>query len=390
MSLIIFETYRVVKKPGTASFTDNNTLYEADLAYDLLRNSKFQIQVHVDNKVVGTMHYPINSFRLVFSINEVVKAYTEFVRPLHSTVFLRAVGQSVKAWISVKLSNSSDGFEEVFPASRYIKGGYGSWSNVPNFNFEHARKWFFTWHRSGKKVGEHEKRWLLYCHPINLHASMEINISYDDRTNFQYTERLNDVLIGSSNIYELYYLASGVENLNLRRHHPDKQIVSYNIIIRNTLTNARLAQYFYAIDMRPSYNAFVVYYRNSLGGWDDIRLLGEWSEHAEYERRGYDRSMKWNDAKLRGETPWYFVEERKKWSANTGTLLPEDMDAFRDFMRSKEMAILVKDKWVPVRVVNSTFDGKNTREPLPSVHIEFEAEFKNENYTPENLTWENL
>jgi hypothetical protein len=394
----------ILTRPATVNFTDNASYYFIASTFTTA-DQKLQVRVFVDDPYTPKtilLYPPYQGGFVRFSLSDLVKAYTKLIRPKITSPEYNSIQvagtHKAMAWIEYRIfdpaSDSNPAFEtDIANFKRYINGGYGFWANQPNFNFEHRRKWFFTWQPTGKLVGEAEPHWLLYCHPFGQIADVEYAMVYTDGSEDKITKPFVETeYIPAERQYDLWYVPTGVEQCDLKALQPSKTIHKYSVRVRNRADNTIYAEFSYRVDYRPNYDAFVVYYRNSLGGWDSLRVLGEWEENNGYSRKEYrnevnpDLGLFSTDAI--GAAPVFDATERRKWKVNTGHLAKSDIDSLRDLMLSKEMAMIKNKVWIPLVMTSESLAGLNTKDALQNVAIEFQSAFENKNYTPDILPWQ--
>lgn len=141
----------------------------------------------------------------------------------------------------------------------------------------------------------------------------------------------------------------------------------------------------FKIDHRKFYNTKQLLYRNSLGGLQPLRLMGDIDFEAEYKGDvvntvpppSYIVQKNLLPAQAR---PW--PEEQLKFSGNTGFLDQFEADRIRDFFLSREVYEVKDNRLVPVVVNKNSAKFYSNNDALIAIDIEWRPAFINHHYSP--------
>lgn len=128
----------------------------------------------------------------------------------------------------------------------------------------------------------------------------------------------------------------------------------------------------------PNFRQFL--FKNSLGGYDSLRITGigefEQAEERAFITESYPKefSVAWKQRKQVSLTGSI------KMKVNSGWKTKEEIDWMQDFMLSDEVYEIIDDKIFPV-VITSTSGPKHTDEQTPAYFMEFEYERSHQDNT---------
>jgi hypothetical protein len=182
--------------------------------------------------------------------------------------------------------------------------------------------------------------------------------------------RLFDNPSNAASTYRNWYIPVGIKQANLDPF--GKGVVRYDVEVyrlSNPL-NILMSTYTILVDNRPYYHPVTLYYRNSIGGWDNIMLRGEIAASSDAERKEAAHGLLHAQ---NGTASFFHASLRPKGKGYTGYISREHLLALNDLLLSTECALLHNGQWLPVRITSKTLEYFSSKNNLHSAAIEFEA-----------------
>lgn len=141
----------------------------------------------------------------------------------------------------------------------------------------------------------------------------------------------------------------------------------------------------FIIDHRKFYNTYQLLYRNSLGGLQPLRLLGQVDFEAAYSGESVKQVQQPShilDKNLLPLERIEFPEEQPKFIGNTGFISKFESDRMRDLFLSKEVYLVKDNRFVPVIVNKSNAKFYSNNDSLYNIEFEFRHAFTNHFFSP--------
>ena len=168
----------------------------------------------------------------------------------------------------------------------------------------------------------------------------------------------------------------------------DKSAVKYSVKV-TTGAGTIVEEYFFNLDTRNFYDKYFLLYRNSTGGMETARLLGEVDLAATYDRQQARRTLPpdwFNAAEIKDEA----TEETFGYTADTGFMSKEQLLKLRDLFLSKEVYMTsplsagegTGVRLLPIVITSNKTKFYSNKEALVSTSIEFQNAFINSFFTP--------
>lgn len=269
---------------------------------------------------------------------------------------------------------------------RVVKGGlpHEKWQG-PNYFINNNG--VLTWQKTGRLIGPTEKAWYSYLHlGTNNQANVaaKVNLYFTDgsvQTN-AVTINLPDTAVPK---YGIYRIPVGAQ-LALADLQPAKTIHYYTVRIAADSLNLTV-EFKYIIDYRANYSKTTLYYINSLGGLDSIRLLGELGKKVGYDRQFTEKTL---GGRYYSTTEIATMQENIKnieqvtYSGSVGLMDDEDQyDRIRDLMISTKVQMIKFNRWAPVLVTTNSVDMGTNSDPIKDFPVDFTPGYVNESYAPD-------
>jgi hypothetical protein len=228
---------------------------------------------------------------------------------------------------------------------------------------------FLTWVPSGRMLTPNEWSWLLFlCLDPSLHY-VQYSMQYADGTNTNIV-RLFDNPSNLPSTNRNWYIPVGIQQGDL--DPLGIGVIRYTVEVYHISSplNILIGSYGIVVDNRPYYNPITLYYRNSIGGWDNLMLRGEISASSDTERKEAAHHVLHSQA---GTNVFFLSSLRPKWKGYTGYISREHMAALNDLLLSTECALLIGGQWLPVRITTKTLEYFSSKNNLHSTAIEFDT-----------------
>lgn len=372
-------------KPGILSWTGNSIHYL--FVYSLLPvNTRLQVQLlNSGGTLVTEVLYPLaTAGSLYVPLHELISPLTQHGRPAAPAISgsgSEAFTEDLQSIIGYRMqyrlvyTGSPVSYTVEVPL-KAIRGGIGDMNYnsevsintyvgaVPPTLLPRGRNWL-TWVPEGRSLRPDAYSWLTWlCTGGNVYA-VNYRVKYLDGTTAGFTRVLDP--LNTNYLYRKFYIPVGI--MQARLDPTGKGVAYYDVRIIDP-DGMPLLSYRINADNLPRYDAMTLYYRNSVGGWDDIALNGSIEKTADAERSEYEANRYFN---LNGATNIYASSIRPRWKGNTGYLSREHCTALLDLLNSSECALLHRGKWLPVKMLTKSLSYVDTKDSLQSVALEFEA-----------------
>lgn len=258
-------------------------------------------------------------------------------------------------------------------------------SYVPNY------KRFYTWQRNGRYASITEKIWLSWLNkdldgaPSSI--KMKMLVTYTDGSVFNAVTIVSSITKGS-----FYYIPVGITENAVLIAGPAKQIWKWQVWLEDDSAGGLgiLTEKFnFEADWRPDYNSLQLHYRNSLGGFDTIRVLGVIQKGLSYEVSEYESSQapSWVESEIRPALDrTTSATEQLRYKADIGYMTREDQDRLRDAFLNREVWTIKGNRWCPVKLISGPSELTSTSDFSYEMPIEFSiADSGTDFYTPESV-----
>jgi hypothetical protein len=387
----------LTERPYEVAFSRNPVAYKFQTDTDLA-TAGLRIDVRLFFRLFNTASFvqqielsliPDSAGQASIDVSKILDSLVEYQLPTISGTTaeqaFRQAGQFYVDYREVTTASPDPAWTSDLTDTRtVIKGGlsYQSWQG-PNYFLNQTG--ILTWQKTGRYIGPTEKSWLTYLHlGLNNQENMsaKFNVYYTDGTS-----SLNAVTIAldsSVPIYGIYRIPTGAQ-MALKDLDSTKVINYYTVRIVADTTNLTV-EFRYTVDYRNNYSKVTLYYFNSLGGYDSIRLLGELNKEARYETTLAEKTLGDNYYSASEIVPMQYttqVIEQMIYKGSVGIMDDEDQfDRIRDLRISKQVQMISFNRWFPVVILNSNIDMGSDSDPIKDFPIEWTPGFVNESYTP--------
>jgi hypothetical protein len=380
----------IVGAPGPVIWTKNTARFV--FSYTLMSAAwKLEVQFldAVSNAVITTVQYPFSgaSGVILMDVEKILDAAVPFnfapatgsgIASQESLFFFRRI------YLKYRPANTGTVQPWVTDPNSYkiCRGGISHLNFVndllvnnsasvftPSYFYPSSHK-YLTWMPDFRFMAPDESGWLTYFSNDAANTqTVFYSAFYKDGTTTIFQENLAGYGAGDFT-HRAWYIPIGIDQCSL--DPTGKGVKYYTIKVYKIvgLAYTVLSTLTINVDNRPSYHPLTVYYRNSVGGWDQLRLRGEHEKNLDVEKKEYERRR---DAGVNGANPYYDSMLRPSFKVNTGFLTPEMMAAAVDLVNAKDMALLLDDVWIPVRMKSKQLKWNDTRLQRQEAILEFET-----------------
>ena len=210
--------------------------------------------------------------------------------------------------------------------------------------------------------------WLLYFVPDDYGRRVKYTVVFLDGST---TNKIASFpSSGGSWANRNWYLPTGVAQCNLDPTAKGVKAVGVSVEKLSGGSYVYEASYDITIDNRVYYNPFALYYRNSLGGWDNLTLRGERSHGLNIDRNEFATDINHSQ---NGTAQWFAASARPTFSGHTGYMTKEHIAVLFELLISTECAILMGGVWLPVKLTTTQINYHSTKDNLHSVLIDLET-----------------
>lgn len=146
-------------------------------------------------------------------------------------------------------------------------------------------------------------------------------------------------------------------------------------------------------DNRNDYNKIILYYRNSLGGLDSIRVRGPVDTNIDYttiQKDGVFESNYYAQTVIGAPSGVADNQEIISYKGDIGWLGKEEQSRLRDAFLRREVYQTVNKKWIPILLVQKAFKQRNSNDKIWSMPIEWKPAIAGDRYyTPDSVDFGN-
>lgn len=390
-----------VSRPTILCWTKNYMHFQ--VAYwGMTPGQRFQLEF-VDPlnsfNVLAAVEYPITAAIGLITIKDIDKIVDNFVSYFQpsflttdvSEVIQEATGQTMTFGVRHRIWSPTGTTAWEYPNVYHAisKGGIGDINTQSEFNINHpaggtfsASTFFISGNRfcthipSGRSMRPDEWGWLLYLTEQGATGSGPVQrISYD----IKYADGTGTVIsrtipVGSNPDYfgRCWHVPIGIEQAKL--DPTNKGVRYYEVVVHKDAPYVELQRYRIYADYRPVYNSLTLYYRNSMGGIDQILLRGvNQISGGEVEKKEYMQHRAFLQINGEGESPYFESEMRLQFRGNTGYISPKHKQALAEAFNSTGAWLMKGNKWLPMRIPAQKMEPISSEDGLHDYVIEFET-----------------
>lgn len=350
----------------------------AQVEYPIVASSGFIYMKDIDRIVDNFISYGLPS-KITSGVSEVI----EECATMGTTFNIR-----YRTWSSTGVSSWTTHNYFV----RILKGGIGNMAVNKEYSINNATPpatfasaafyppngRFCTYVPSGRAMAPTEYGWLLYVTEVGAVSAsplqtVQYSVKYLDGTGADFNRTIP---LGSNGDYygRCWWVPTGIEQAKI--DPMGKGVMYYDIKVLKATGGVPeiLASYRVYADYRPRYNKAVLYYRNSMGGIDQIALDGsmQW-QSGEVEKKEYSQPRVYPQTNYDGANPFFESEMRLQFKGTTCFINKEHKAALADLHNTTAAWMLIGGEWLNMRVPAQKMEAISSEDGLHSYTIEFET-----------------
>lgn len=406
---------QLIKQPHSISFTGSPMPFSFAVspyaAGDTEQDIRVQVALLIEKNFNSNLFteeyveefYPTDKGIVNVELQSVIDPFLNwFIPDINQSHYEIASGQYCRYKLQYKLIKNNYLIGSVAATDPFfaVKGGmsYAMFNPVQYFSTMNSDQFFLGVNHTAAKIFTDDYQFLyflvqtenvslLYTNEFKLY----ITVTGNDGNTYQKTINLSDDITSPLKIGTIIAFPAGYNQNNMAALLPSGVLpVSYTVIIKQTLGYSGgsdviiRAQANYIIDHRTFYNTHQLFYFNSAGGLNTLRLRGQIDYEAEYAKQDAERIA----------TPDYFIngvpdarlstlkpEESQRTKAATGFITKEEAEKLRDVFLSQLRFELKNGNFTPVIIDTSKVSFYSNRDSLISLQMEWIDAFKNSWYT---------
>jgi len=401
----------VTKRPYEYNFTGNPIVYEF-FDNDATADNTLVFQARVKYRIAGTGIFTTLAVHTLspyqgkaqIDISAQLHPYLQhYLPPVNAgAVPYNSPSASMEFYVEFRTISTTDvntawnNTEENFIRWGF-KGGVHAFRYRGNAFFTQyltAQKPFFTWQIRNRLAGLTERIYLTWLNLLFNDLSLEANVlSIQFKVRVFYTDQTD-----ASTSYAVYglkkgnwlYLPAGIKELGLDTLTLGKSIWYWQCWLEDTSSGGLgivTEKFSFTLDNRNDYNNLQLFYRNSIGGLDTVRIRGVKTTTLDYELTTSQRSAAPDYAE--SSTPPALLRtdpatEQVRYKADIGYLGKEEQDRLRDCLLNREAYMLKYGRFWPLNLIQGGFDLTRSDAMKWNFPIEFTlADSGSEFYTPD-------
>lgn len=363
-------------------------------------STSWKLEVRVvdanSNAVLFTSLYPFRaaSGTINIDLEDVFdKLYIPLSRPTIvsglDTVELQNHKRSVKVQYRFANTGTTNTWTDAPNNFNVVKGGYGKLDFVSEFDINNSSLTFDATkfypqgtHQFLTIIGEkkimtpYQYAWLLYFSTNNTSQRVEYSVFYMDGTLSTFTQNMPFTNL----LYRSFYIPIGINQLGVDPTNKGVRMMDIKIK-RQTSPFTQLTKYRVLIDNRPAFKPITVYFRNSIGGIEDLTFTGYNEMVLQNEKKEFytDRILATN-----GTNPYFESKVKPTIKVNTSHLTQEQLVLLAELTQSVEVFMIKDTSMIPLKLLTKSVNLWNNDNLLNANPLEFEiaGDFK---YLPKDL-----
>jgi len=242
------------------------------------------------------------------------------------------------------------------------------------------QKRFLTWAPIEKTTGVSSVEKLFFC-LINTGAtcrlSARVTFTDDTYTDIDITD-LTSYAVCPVSVIEC---CVGYAYLRLSTLSPGKTVKHWDVWLENN-AGAKISEIRrFTLDVKYQENERQLLFRNSLSGYDTMRITGIREHNNEYERQSAAQFLNEQEGFFNAPDKAYSNDERAAYKASTGWLKLDEKDWLRDLLLSREVYEISGRELIPVSIASKKAFIVKDKETRYSLEFEYEKAFTDQYYS---------
>lgn len=399
--------YQLTERPHRIAFSNNPIRYVFNISNPDTLGSAMDIELYTigineslfgnDDGVLVTKQllYPNPDGTVYFYCEDFLNSFLDWELPALLTNDIIAVKKQIRKYYIkyrqvTKGNPSPEWATERFNQRIVLKGGIAKEKFDRNnffINYLPGKKPFLTWQPQGHFIGQEERRYLTYLHDDDLFGNVP-NLVLKARV--VYTDGAEDVTqlnFPSLNDSILFHVPAGLQQLGLYNLQPDKQVWYYDVSVEDQFSEVYAAPYRLYADYHKYYDVFSFIYHNSLGGFDTLRIRGD-----------YDIEITVNSTEIQQATGGDFgtilptenatinISKYETFTGDAGWMNTRaQQEACQELLLSDGIYRVVNNRWLKVMNLQKTQPMGAKEDTKWSFPLKWRYTFDNSQFTPSDL-----
>lgn len=283
----------------------------------------------------------------------------------------RQIAPSTTSWADVSTSDF-----------KVMKGGMGSmafyrefYTNLTSFSaaksLPRGGSNFLTWVPSGRKMAQGEFGWLYYLHLGTAAPTVNYLVTYKSGTTSLITAALPNTYAAADYSYRTWHIPCGVNQCNL--DPSGLGVLYYDIVVTSTGYTSDTYRIYCDHRNINTWRGLTLYYRNSFGGIDNIKLLGVNEVQSGIINKKTAVQKRAGIGIRNSDGPVFFFESDMQFAfkASTGYISKQHKAALAELFNTTFAAILLDGTWLSMSVPEQNMEPMSTEDMLHEYEIYF-------------------
>lgn len=331
---------------------------------------------YIDGYIDSYLQYKLPTTNQTFNTSAYTNQTVEFY------IHYREVNDAtIPAYITTEASKKRIAYNMGIIREKYSRNNFF-------VNYFTLNKPWLTWLPTMRTVGATQNVFLS-CLILPVHAgkTIALQIAAIDiyGTSFTRVEPLGNVPAQGM----LQHLNVSIANLSITGLTTNK-INTYSVsIIESGTLDTIVSQYGFTVSYTHLYNYYDLYYFNSLGGIDDLRVTGEVETGINKDFTEVDNGIDINDWQTtikKAQTSHVGITTNQSFKGDIGFLEDEnEQDIMSELLISRSIWQYVDSRWLPVINLQKSTSLRLSTDKKFSLPIEWRIAISNQVFTPTSL-----
>jgi hypothetical protein len=247
-----------------------------------------------------------------------------------------------------------------------------------------TNKKFLTWAPREKHINFYQEEYLYFLNhsAVNTQMNVKVKCYYDDDTNSTFNLASTAITRGG-----LYQIRCGPNNTLIWQHQPEKNLIRYEIWLTNQAATiiSEVRTYILLPYKHPHTRYFL--FRNSIGGFDTLRITGKAVVEARIEKETIQKHLPMDYDTLDGELQSGAALFRKESDHSSGFLTGQFAEAYQqyllDFLISNQVYEITNGTRVPVVIAQGSMRYEDDESNQYFVRFRAIESYLNHSFTPD-------
>jgi hypothetical protein len=394
----------LLKQPYEIALTGNAMLYVLAISpYGTLQQGqdiKLQVKVWVEDTYNSGIYtekksqvfIPNNNGLVQFDVSSIVAPYIDWYTPkllLSKPLVLSSHKKRYKiSWV-LTVDNAISVAATFSNTRLALKGklAYEAWHTSEFFEVAIVQNKQGLLFNADERFAMNEQRFLYWLYPFADNEPQKVTffITYEDDSTETWVLNTTGITCDK---WAVCVAPIGPQTIAHRAAAANLLIAAYKVHVVCNNGYVVVDMPTIKIEHRNFYNTTQLYYRNSLGALETIRLRGQTDFEADYDRQQAQRiipPLAFTDVLLQAQTLQTSVYETTKFSAYTGFIKKNAADKLRDIFLTRECYIAEDGNLKPIVVIAKNTKFFSNKDKMYGVQIDYSPAYQNEAYTPKGL-----